>query len=261
MIWGIASTAKGNPAKGWAMSEWQMGSDRSAAGRPADLDAELRALLATAGSIGRDLSGDAVVRAAYERAAEAAANEISSAVQMRRISPEAGARQAVAARNALLEASRTRTSAAMRAVAQRLKAEGKTFEELIERYARRLYDKPPAALTTIEREAVVARILERAAIANPSVSATMRHLGRAGRGLVALSLGMALYNIYTAEDPLAQTGREAAGLGAGLLGTAVGGAIGSLACGPAAPVCMGIFVVVGGASFALGVDLAIWGGN
>ena len=74
----------------------------------------------------------------------------------------------------------------------------------------------------------------------------MLRWSRAGRGLVALSIAVAVYNIATADDPMRQTGREVAVTGGGLAGGATGGALAGLACGPGAPVCVTIGVFVGG---------------
>jgi hypothetical protein len=51
--------------------------------------------------------------------------------------------------------------------------------------------------------------------------------------------------------------KEGAILGGGLVGAAAGGAVAGLVCGPAAPVCSGIGVLVGGALFAFGVSMAL----
>jgi hypothetical protein len=82
-------------------------------------------------------------------------------------------------------------------------------------------------------------------------------VGRLGRGLIWLSVGIAFYNIWQAEDPGMQAVREGAIFGAGLVGAAAGGAVAGLVCGPAAPVCSGIGVLVGGALFAFGVSMAL----
>ena len=61
----------------------------------------------------------------------------------------------------------------------------------------------------------------------------------------------------TAEDKAAAAKEEAAVTGAGIGGGIAGGAIAGLACGPGAPVCVGIGAFVGGALAAFGVSLML----
>lgn len=225
-----------------------------------EFERELLAFRGAATAFARDTIKDANVRREYQAAAQAAIDELRWAVENRRMTAEEGARQAAAQRNSVLAAIRDRTSPFWRSIAELLKKEGPTFEALIERYAKRLYDLPPDKLSPAQREEVMRRILDRASVSNPRVNMWMSRFGRAGRGFVALSIGISIYNIATSENPGRQTAREATGIGAGFVGTLAGGAAGSLVCGPGAPVCMGIFVIVGGAAFALGVDWAVWGG-
>lgn len=77
-----------------------------------------------------------------------------------------------------------------------------------------------------------------------------------GRGLLVVTIGVAVYNIATAEDKIKATGREGVIVGGGFAGGAAGGAMAGLACGPGAPVCVTVGVFVGGALGALGADLA-----
>lgn len=177
-----------------------------------------------------------------------------------RITWEAAAREAGEARNALLSAARGRTWDMMRAVAERLKAEGLTFEEAVARYtarlhrAGRLHTAEVARLTEAERALVMREIVGAAGRANPDVTAMTRRLGRFGRAFVGLSIAIALHNIATAEDRPRAAAREASIAGGGLAGAALGGAAAGLVCGPGAPVCSTIGVLVGGGLFALGVD-------
>lgn len=158
-------------------------------------------------------------------------------------------------RNEIMELSRTRGSELGRAWAERLKLQGKTLEELTERYAQRLFRKPPAGLTEAERSGVMREIIAAAARDNPQVSATLPFLGPASRGLLALSVGMAIVEIYNAPDRPQEALHLGVLAGAGTLGSYAAGALGaSLVCGPGAPVYVGIFVVAGGVGFTLGGD-------
>ncbi|GGD25576.1 hypothetical protein GCM10011513_23880 [Franconibacter daqui] len=69
----------------------------------------------------------------------------------------------------------------------------------------------------------------------------------AGKGLIVLSIAISVYEIYTAENKISETGRQIAINGAGIAGAAASGAIAGLMCGPGAPVCVLIGGFVGGA--------------
>ncbi len=69
-------------------------------------------------------------------------------------------------------------------------------------------------------------------------------LSRLGKGLVVPSIAISVYEIYTAEDKISESGRQIAI-------NAAGGAMVGLMCGPDAPVC----VLIGG--FVSGA-LAVW---
>jgi len=222
-----------------------------------ELSAALDALRADAFAFGTRFVKDAKVRRAYLEAVRDAANELAWRARSGQISYTQAATEANAIRNALLETARSQTSEVMRAYVKTLKAEGLTLESLIARHAKDLFGKSPAVLTTVERDKVMRRILEGAARARPSATAGAKMVGRLGRGLIWLSVGIAFYNIWEAEDPGKQAVKEGAILGAGLAGAMAGGAAAGLVCGPAAPVCSGIGVLVGGALFAFGASMAM----
>ncbi|WP_226375853.1 hypothetical protein [Pantoea stewartii] len=83
----------------------------------------------------------------------------------------------------------------------------------------------------------------------------MLQLSRAGKRLIVLSLAISVYEIYTAENKIAETGKQIAINGAG---GAAGGALAGLVCGPGAPVCVLIGGFVGGALAAFEMG-RFWG--
>jgi hypothetical protein len=213
--------------------------------------------LETAGlSFGARFINDAATRAGYRRGIVEFVWELRDQVRSGAMSMEEATRLAHQTRNLLMEQARARTSDFGRAMAQEMKASGRTFEQLLDRYAREIYGRPPAQLTQAERDRVMRRILVRASRSNASVNALVGRLGVAGRALVAVSIGLAVYNVATAEDPARAAVREGAVVGSGVLGGMAGGAAAGLVCGPGAPVCSGIGIIVGGVLFALGADLA-----
>jgi len=199
---------------------------------------------------------DSAVRRAYQRTIAAIVEEIRADAASGRISWAEAATRVQQARNVAMDSMRGRTSVIGRALAERMKLEGMTLNQLIARYTIKLHG-PKAdfnALSAAQKNAVYAEIVAAGGRSNPSVNASMLRWSRAGRGLIALSIAVSLYNIATSDDPVRQTGREAAVTGGGLAGGAAGGAIAGLACGPGALVCVTIGVFVGGALGALGVD-------
>ena len=72
---------------------------------------------------------------------------------------------------------------------------------------------------------------------------------------MALSLGLAVYDIYRAPDRPKEALHQGVVLGAGLGGSYIVGAVAtSFICGPGAPVCAGIFITVGAIGFSAGAD-------
>jgi hypothetical protein len=176
-------------------------------------------------------------------------------VRSQRLTPQQAAEQANIVRNELLEATRLQSSDVGRAVAERLKRQGRTLAELQEAYARRLFHKSFAQLTEREQNQIFLEIVRASGRPSQRVTMVARRLGRVGRGLIFVAIAVSAYNIATSEDPAREAARETVGFGAGFAGSVAGGAVAGLACGPGAPVCVAIGVFVGGALFALGADL------
>jgi hypothetical protein len=198
---------------------------------------------------------DAGVRQQYRQSVRQAGAEISADVAAGRITPEQGAMRAQQLRNEIMALARARTSDLGRAMAERLKFEGKTFEELTARYAARLFKQDVATLTLEQRDVVMREIIAAAARDNAQVSGVLRFLGPASRGVMALSLGLAVYDVYRAPDRPKEALHQGVVMGAGLGGSYVVGAVAtSFVCGPGAPVCAGIFIAVGAIGFSAGAD-------
>lgn len=82
------------------------------------------------------------------------------------------------------------------------------------------------------------------------MNATASMFSKLGRGVLIVTIGVAVYHIAVAEDKVKATAREGVIIGGGF----AGGAVAGLACGPGAPVCVTVGVFVGGALGALGAD-------
>lgn len=199
---------------------------------------------------------DANVRANYLAEARRFSQELLDDVKAGRLTPTAAAARANEMRNSLMEAMRVRSSDIGRAVAELEKATGKTLADLMEKYALKIYGKEFKLLSAAEQDIVYLEIVAKAGAPNPKWNARALKLGKIGRGLIVVSLALAVYNVASSERPGRQVVKEGVTAGAGLLGSMAGGAAAGLVCGPGAPVCVGIGVVVGGIAFGLGADLS-----
>ncbi len=239
------------------MADWQFELEA-----PSDerlLDAALEGFEAQLASVGAQLSIDGAARAQYQRLIHAMADELRDEARAGRISWAQAAEQANEARNAVMQTLRARSTPVGRALAQRLKREGRTLNELIARKVVQLHGPKAdfAQLAPSQQNAVYAEIVKSAGKSDPTVSRWMRRLGRAGRGLLLLSLAVSIHEIAVAEDRVAAARREAAVTGAGIGGGIAGGALAGLACGPGAPLCVTVGAFAGGVLAAFGVSM-LW---
>lgn len=222
-------------------------------------DDAMRALEAEIANIGTHLTLDPAARQAYTRQIRAMADELQSQANSGHITWAQAAQKAQETRNAIMEVVRGRSTPVGRAMAEQLKREGKTLNELIARKVAQAHG-PQARfdrLTATQQNAIYAEIVRSAGKSNPRVTATMRTLSRAGRGLLVLSIALSVYTIVTADDKRAAAGREVAVTGAGIAGGIAGGALAGLACGPGAPVCVTVGAFIGGALAAFGAS-SLW---
>lgn len=222
-------------------------------------DAAIRALEAELANAGAHVTIDATARQAYTRQIAAMAAELRVAAEGGRISWKQAAEQAQEARNAIMEVIRSRSTPVGRALAEQLKREGRTLNELVARAVQKLHG-PNArfdALTAAQRDGVYAEIVASAWRSNPRVSVAMRRLSYGGRGLLFLSLALSVYAVATAENKGQAALREGAITGAGIAAGMAGGALAGLACGPGAPVYVTVGAFVGGALAAFGVS-SLW---
>ncbi|QLG91286.1 hypothetical protein HZF02_04695 [Pseudomonas yamanorum] len=223
----------------------------------AAFESSIKALQAEVASIGTHLSIDASARLAYTQRIKLMADDLRMQVASGRLTWTQAASQAQEARNAIMEIIRARSTPVGRAMAQQLKSEGKTLNELVARKTLQLHGPTAdfSRLSASQQNAVYAEIVKSAGKSNPRVTATMCNLSRFGRGLIVLSIAVSVYNVMNAEDKTQAAGREIAVTGAGIVGGMASGALAGLACGPGAPVCVTVGAFVGGALAAFGMDM------
>jgi hypothetical protein len=222
-------------------------------------ESAIQALEAEVANVGSHLAIDATARQAYVRQIKAMADDLRSQASSGRMTWSQAAAQAQETRNAVMEIIRSRSTSVGRAMAEQLKREGKTLNELVARKASQLYGPNVnfSRLSSTQQNAIYTEIVKSAGRSNPRVTATMRGLSRAGRGLIVLSIAWSTYEVMTADDKAKAAGHELAVTGAGIGGGIAGGALAGLACGPGAPVCVTVGAFIGGALAAFGVDF-LW---
>lgn len=218
------------------------------------VDEAIDAMQAEATNFGYRFINDSRVRANYMSTIRQYSAEIRGAIARGEMTAQEGAEAASAMRNHILDAARLKTSDIGRAAAVNLKAQGLTLPQLLEKYAQSMFKKSFSALSDVQKEQVYLSIVESSGKARPAVNLKTQRLGRLGRGLMVISIGIAVYNISTAEDKLDAAGREGAGIGGGILGGALGGAAAGAMFGPGAVVAVPVGVFIGGIAGALGAD-------
>lgn len=219
----------------------------------------IRALEAEVASVGVFLSVDAGVRLQYTKKIQAMSVELRTQAATGKISWEAAAAQAQEARNTIMSVLRNRSTPVGLAIAQNLKSEGKTLNELVAKKAQQLFGKNVVfnSLPVDQKNSVYAEIVKSAGKSNPKITATMRKLSGAGRGLIFISIALSVYTVATAENKSKAVVKEVTVAGAGIGGGIAGGALAGLACGPGAPLCVTVGAFVGGALVAFGVS-SLW---
>lgn len=222
-------------------------------------ESAIRALEAEIANIGVHLVLDSEARRAYEKQIRLMASDLRTQASTGKITWIKAAEQAQETRNLVMEIIRSRSTPVGLAMAQRLKSEGKTLNELIARKTQQLFGKNAtfARLTKAQQNTVYAEIVKSAGKSNPKVTSAMRQLSYAGRGLIVISIALSVYTVATSDNKFNAAGKEIAITGAGIGGGLVGGAIAGLACGPGAPVCVTVGAFVGGALAAFGVSI-VW---
>ena len=210
----------------------------------------LMALDSTALIFGEKFIRDSRVRTNYLSQTTAASKEIEAYVYMGEISAEEGALRVNELRNALLDAARLDSSDIGRAAAVLQKATGKTLEQLQAKYADQLFKTEFATLNAAQRDSVFLEIVRAGGRPNPKYTKLAARLGKAGKGVLIVSFAFAFYNVATSDRPGREAVKQGTSIGAGILGGAAAG----LACGPGAPICVGVGAVVGGIAVALGAE-------
>lgn len=218
-------------------------------------ESSIRALEAQIANIGLHLTIDASTRQAYARQVHAMSSELRMMAKTGRITWSQAAEQASESRNLIMEVIRARSTPVGLAIAQKLKQQGRTLNEIVALKSKKLYGATALfnKLTAQQQNKVYLEVVKSAGKSRPEVTSAMEKLSHVGRGLILLSVALSVYTVATADNRYDAAGKEIAITGAGVGGGIAGGAIAGLACGPGAPVCVTVGAFVGGALAAFGV--------
>jgi len=233
---------------------------------------------------------DAEVRAIYAKEISKISKELARQVELSgKIAGEKAtwakaAEEANKARNATLSFIRRWSTPTGRAYAMKLKPEGLGLIDLIIKNFSKIHDgiyldaNSLKALSIIEKDKLYKsfekpQATEKNKIYSEIVKSAgtprnlmilgvdIKHWGTAGRGLLALSLALSVYNVAVAEDKVRAATREAtitgASIGGAILSGTASGVIAETVCGPFAPACVAAGAFIGGALAAFGVSL-LW---
>lgn len=220
------------------------------------LDHAIDAFRGEVANAGSHMTIDGRTRRLYDQLIAQLSRELRDEAAAGRISWREAATRANEIRNEVMQRLRGRSTPVGRALAEWLKREGRTLNGLVAHYTRKLYgDRADfTRLRAVEQQAVYREVVDAAGRSSRTWTPRMARVSIAGRGLLIVSLSVAIYNIATAEDHAAAARREGALLGGGVAGGMAGGAIAGLMCGPGAPVCVTVGAFVGGAAAAFGVS-------
>lgn len=217
----------------------------------------LEFLQAEIAAFGVPVLHDAATRQLYNSEIAALQTTVTAQVRSGQLTWQAAASQAHELRNSIMEAARTRTSPLGRALAQTIKTQGRTLNEVVARQTTRMFGAGADfhVLSMTEQNRVYMKVVQSASTNNAQISSALRNTAKWGRSLLVLSLAVSAYQVLTSEEPLAEAGNEAALFGASVGGSYLGGAVAAgLLCGPGAPICVGLGIFVGGALAAYATD-------
>ncbi|MEM9501740.1 MAG: bacteriocin class II family protein [Pseudomonadota bacterium] len=195
----------------------------------------------------------AQVRSEYIRRAKEVTETLQDAYRSGEMSAKAAAEAAHDMRNSLIELQRARSAAIGRAYARQMKARFPSLTDILEKLSDRQYGKAFDELDNVQQTRVYMETVKSAGRPNAVENAKAARAGAAGRALLLIGIGIAIYNIANAQDPVWQTGREVSNIAGGLGGSIAAGALAGIWFGPVG-VAIGAFV--GGVAGALLADQA-----
>ncbi|VVE88135.1 hypothetical protein [Pandoraea bronchicola] len=238
---------------------------------PGILDTALSQFVATAQKIAIDFIQDAQARAEYMRQIGEIPKLVRAEVAAGRVGVAEGVVFAQTMRNQIMMETRAATSAGTKAIIETYKREGRSKSFLLEKYSVMIADpgakarmspealndyvqsiadgKRPSVfqqLTQEQRSRVYYAIIDAAGKDSAKFSTRAVRLAAAGKVFTALTTILVLTEIFNAKDKVQEINRQGSILGGSLMGGVAGSALVSPVCGPGAPICAFVLILVGG---------------
>lgn len=219
--------------------------------------AALASLQGTASNFAAHRIQDSRVREQYLRDIQKMSAEFVRAVESGKMSPREAATLASQMRNEILDLSRLRNSPVGRAYAKKLKLSGRTMADLTEHYATEMFQQPFESLSERQQATIFKEMIQSAGRDRGAVSGIAKTLSVAGKRVLFVSLAVAAYEVYQAEDKTTEMMHQGAIATAGIAGGWGAGAavVATGVCAATAPVCIGVAALVGGILASVGTDL------
>ncbi len=209
-------------------------------------------------NFGNSYINDATVRQNYVDKIKKMSEEILQDVKREKATAKEGAEFANKMRNCILEEARANSSSIGRAHAEAAKAAGKSIEDLIQRYSKKLFGETFGNLSPIQKQSIYKEMIKASGRSSPKFTTRIPKWKLLGKGCVLFTVGITTYNIWTEENKIYTGLRDGIALGGGFFGGAIAGGATGLVCGPGAPVCSTVLFIVGGIVGTLAAEGAMY---
>lgn len=163
---------------------------------------EIQALATQIANIGAHVALDRAASMTYAQQIGAMANELRSEANTHRITWAQAADKAQTARHAIVDVIRSRDTPVGRAMARKLRREGKTLDQIIARKVELIYGSRAdfKRLSVAQQHRFFSEIVDLAGMSNPTVKEHMHHLPSAGRGLLFAALALSIFQVANVDE-------------------------------------------------------------
>ena len=164
---------------------------------------------------------------------------------------EESSKNVQSARNAIMNSIRAQTSPTSLALAKAIKREGKTFDELLDKYTHELYKGSKFSELDMDKKSrVYMKVIERAGLPSSNFNLLSRFFSWTFKGIIVATYANAIYNIYTADDKIDELEHQGSILAGAEAGMRFGGGLMPEVCVPAGFAAgVGYFVCVAAGVF------------
>jgi len=163
---------------------------------------------------------------------------------------ETAAKNVHEARNSIMNSIRLQTSATSLALAKSHKKEGKTFDELLNKYSDRVSEGTRFSdLDNNKKSQVYIKLIERAGVPNAKFNLMGTFLSVSFKSLIVATYAVAIYNIYNADDKIDESIHQGSVIAGAEGGFSLGSGFAPAVCTPAALTGPGYFICVAAGVF------------